>query len=75
MYYAPKEHGPPHIHVYYQDMNAVMRIADCEIIKGRLPARQRHLVTAWIEIHREELYANWKLCMNSEKPFKIKPLT
>ena len=28
MYYAPKEHNPPHIHVYYQDMAAVMNIED-----------------------------------------------
>jgi hypothetical protein len=74
MYYAPKEHGPPHIHVYYQDYVAVIRIADCEITRGKLPAKQKRLVNAWIEIHREELLADWKLCMSGEKPFKIKPL-
>ena len=74
MYYAPKEHNPPHIHVYYQNMNAVITIATCEVAKGRLPAKQLRLVNAWIEIHREELLANWKLCTNGEKPFKINPL-
>lgn len=74
MYYAPKEHGPPHIHVYFQDKVAVMNISDCEITKGKLPAKQRRLISAWIEIHREELLANQKLCQNGKKPFKIQPL-
>ncbi|MDR3132832.1 MAG: DUF4160 domain-containing protein [Prevotellaceae bacterium] len=24
MFYAPKEHNPPHIHVYYQDAKAAV---------------------------------------------------
>ena len=74
MYYSPKEHGPPHIHVYYQGLVAVVNIANCQITKGKLPNRQSRLVTAWIEIHREELLADWDLCQNGEKPFKINPL-
>jgi hypothetical protein len=74
MYYAPKEHGPAHIHVYYQNLTASINIANCEVIKGSLPAKQIRLVNAWIEIHREELIADWKLCQNGEKPFKIEPL-
>ena len=30
MYYAPKEHNPPHIHSYYQDYKATFRIIDGE---------------------------------------------
>ena len=26
MYYAPKEHNQPHIHVYFQDFTAVINI-------------------------------------------------
>ena len=74
MYYAPKEHNPPHIHVYYQDFTAVINITDPDLIKGELPSRQLRLVVAWIEIHREDLFANWKLCQNGEKPFSIEPL-
>jgi len=74
MYYAPKEHNPPHIHVYYQQYNAVINIATCIVSRGNLPARQLRLVNAWIEIHRKELLANWKLCQNGERPFKINPL-
>ncbi len=44
------------------------------ILTGELPSKQRKMVEAWIEIHRDELYADWKLCQNGEKPFKIDPL-
>lgn len=43
-------------------------------MQGSLPAKQLRLVMAWIEIHSEELLANWALCQNVEKPFKIEPL-
>ncbi len=74
MYYAPKEHNPPHIHVYYQDMKASFGLIEGELIDGKLPKKQSKLIEAWIEIHREELLANWELCQNGEKPFLIEPL-
>jgi hypothetical protein len=74
MYFAPKEHNPPHIHVFYQDLKSVIDINTCEILEGQIPPRQLRLVSAWIEIHKEELLANWKLCQNGEKPFSIEPL-
>ena len=74
MYFAPKEHNPPHIHVYYQDLKSIIDINTCEILEGQIPSRQLRLVLAWIEIHNEELLANWKLCQNGEKPFAIEPL-
>ncbi len=74
MYFAPKEHNPPHIHAYYQNKTASFDIQKAELINGDLPAKQLKLVNAWIEIHREELLANWELCQNGELPFKIEPL-
>jgi len=74
MYYGPKEHNPPHIHVYYQDFVSVINIESCDLTDGQLPSRQLRMVVAWIEIHREELMADWKLCQNGEKPFSIEPL-
>ncbi len=46
MYYAPKEHNPPHIHVYYQDYKAIVNILNCELMEGELPTRQVRLVLA-----------------------------
>ena len=74
MYYAPVEHNPPHIHAYYQDFKALISIISQEVIDGEIPAKQLRLVNAWIEIHREELMANWILCQNGEKPYAIEPL-
>lgn len=74
MYYAPKEHNPPHIHAVYQGDEAVLRISDGEITQGAIPGKQIKLVQAWIEIHRDELIADWELCQNGEKPFPIEPL-
>lgn len=71
MYYAPKEHNPPHIHAYYQEYKAVVGIFDCEIIQGKLPAKQIRLIQAWIEIHRDELLADWELCRMEKNRFKL----
>jgi len=74
MYFAPKEHNPPHIHVYYQDERASINIENGEILNGTFPSKQYRLIQAWIEIHKDELFADWYLCQNGEKPFKIEPL-
>lgn len=74
MYYAPKEHNPPHIHVYYQDFISVIDIQTFELMQGDIPPKQLRLVLAWIEIHKDELIADWELCQNGEKPFSIEPL-
>jgi hypothetical protein len=44
------------------------------LTQGKLPTKQLRLVTAWIELHRDELMADWQLCQNGEKPFTIEPL-
>jgi hypothetical protein len=74
MYCSPGEHNPPHIHVYYQDDNAIVSIPDGEILSGEIPNRKLRLVQAWVELHSEELMANWKLVTNGELPFKVDPL-
>ncbi len=74
MYYAPREHNPAHIHAYYQDFKAVLNIHTCELMEGELPTKQLRLVCAWIEIHQDELIADWALCQNGDRPFSIDPL-
>ena len=29
---------------------------------------------AWIEIHKDELMADWDLAVNGQQPYKIEPL-
>lgn len=67
------KHNKPHIHAEYQGQRIVISF-DCEIIEGELVAKRLRLVMAWIEIHREELEANWKLLSDGEGYFKIDPL-
>ena len=74
MYMAPKEHNPPHIHVYYQDFSAIIDIERGEVMDGSLPRKQLRLVLAWVELRKEELLADWRLAQNGELPLPIEPL-
>ena len=74
MYCAPKEHNPPHIHIYYQNYKAIVDIQKAELISGEFPSNKLKLVLAWVELRKEELLANWQLAQNGELPFKIEPL-
>lgn len=39
-----------------------------------MPKRQINFITAWTEIHKDELIANWELAINEEPLYKIEPL-
>ena len=69
-----KRHKRPHIHVRYQEDEAVIAIPDGEVLEGTLPPGKMRLVQAWVEIHREDLMADWQLAVDGEQPFKIEPL-
>ena len=44
------------------------------MIEGSIKPNKRKLVEAWIEIHQEELMADWDLAINGNSIFKIEPL-
>lgn len=69
-----KQHKLPHIHAEFAGERAVFNIVDGELISGSIPSKKTRLVQAWIEIHREELMADWQLAVNDEDVFKIEPL-
>jgi hypothetical protein len=48
---------------------------DGELLEGSIPASKMKLVQAWMEIHRDDLAANWKLLSSGEQYFKIEPLS
>lgn len=64
----------PFIFARCQGNEAAISISDNQIIFGDLPSPKRHLVHAWVEIHREELVANWELGRNTGEFFRIDPL-
>ncbi|MBM3135795.1 MAG: DUF4160 domain-containing protein [Chloroflexi bacterium] len=75
MYYFDKRrHHLPHIHVRYQDQEAVIAIPGGEVLEGALNAGKLKLVQAWIEIHQDELMANWELAREGQSVFRIDPL-
>lgn len=67
------KHHLPHIHVICSDKESVFTL-DGEQIDGEIPSNKKKLVEAWIEIHREDLEANWKLLNEGEQAFRIEPL-
>ena len=73
-FYDNKRHARPHIHAEYGDHVASIAIDDGEILSGSLPPSKMKLVQAWIEIHIEDLMADWKLAVEGEPGFKIDPL-
>lgn len=68
------EHNAPHIHVFYQDHEAVFGIPSADLLAGNFPKNKRRLVEAWVEIHADELMANWKLAVQGRDLFRIDPL-
>jgi hypothetical protein len=69
-----KQHQMPHIHAKYQDNDVVVAIPNGEILEGSIPNSKMKLLQAWIELHKDELIANWQLEVSGQLPYKIEPL-
>ncbi|MDR2515654.1 MAG: DUF4160 domain-containing protein [Christensenellaceae bacterium] len=67
------DHLPPHFHAEYSGQKVVYDFSGKEI-EGKLPPVQRHLVQAWVDLHKAELEANWELAKDREELFRIEPL-
>lgn len=73
-YFDHQRHQAPHIYVRYQEQEVVISIPDGEILEGKLKGNKMKLVQAWIEIHKDELMADWELANQGEAIFRIDPL-
>ncbi len=72
MYYT--DHALPHFHAKYGGQRISVAIEDARILSGDFPGRARDLVFEWLELHRDELLADWEL-VRARKPLrKIDPL-
>jgi hypothetical protein len=75
MYFADNtRHKMPHIHVKYQESEIVLALPTGDTLEGSIPTNRLKLVQAWIEIHRDELMADWELAASGQQPYKIEPL-
>jgi len=73
-WYDNKEHKLPHIHVHYQDHRAVFDIKDAKLLDGSLPKNKQKMIEVWMDLHKEELLADWELAIDGGELFKIDPL-
>ena len=73
-FYDDKKHSEPHIHAEYAEYQVSIAIKNGQVLEGSLPTSKMKLVQAWIEIHRDNLLADWKLAVEGETVFKIDPL-
>ena len=67
------KHNSPHIHAEYAGQEVVVSL-DGEVMEGAIPNNKMKLLVAWIELHKDELEANWKILSEGEQFFKIEPL-
>lgn len=72
MNWADRE--PPHFHARYSGYKASY-ILDGRRSAGTMPVRQERMILAWLEIHRDELMANWELARDNQQLFRIDPLS
>jgi hypothetical protein len=73
-YFDNRRHHQPHIHVQCSDEEAVISIPDGNVIEGSLRPAKLKLVQVWVEIHQDELMADWTRAVAGESLFKIEPL-
>lgn len=69
-----KQHHVPHIHVKYQEHEVVVSIPEGDVLEGNIPKQKMKLLQAWIELHKDELEADWELAASGQQPYKIEPL-
>ena len=68
------DHNPPHFHAIYGEYEAIISLANFEIIRGELPPKAISLVQEWAKIHSKELVENWNRIIRNEKLNLIAPL-
>ncbi|MFZ4526261.1 MAG: DUF4160 domain-containing protein [Chlorobium sp.] len=69
-----QQHHAPYFHAEYAEFTAVIAIEGGDVLEGDLPRNKMKLVQAWLEIHRDEIMADWSLAVRGLPVQKIKPL-
>ncbi|MBF0491281.1 MAG: DUF4160 domain-containing protein [Deltaproteobacteria bacterium] len=68
------KHHLPHVHIRYQEQEAVFSIETGDLLEGNLRSNKKKLVEAWIELRREDLLTDWQLAVQGHPIFNIEPL-
>lgn len=67
------QHKLPHIHAEFSGEEVVVAL-DGTVLEGAIPRNKMKLLLAWMEIHHDELEANWTLLSAGDQFFRIEPL-
>ena len=67
------KHNLPHVHAEFSGDEVVVALGGT-VLEGSIPKNKMKLLLAWMEIHHDELVANWTLLSNGEQFFRIDPL-
>lgn len=67
-------HHTPHVHARYQESKASVAIDDGRVLAGELPPAKLRMLRVWMDIHRDELMADWEVSKAGDEPFRIRPL-
>lgn len=67
-------HHTPHIHAYYQGAGIAMDFEGNILANDNFPPKKIRMLQTWIDIHCEDLIANWDIWNNDGEYFKIDPL-
>jgi len=73
-FFDNRQHRLPHIHVRFQGREVVLSIPNGDVLEGEIRGNKLKLVQAWVEIHQDELMADWELASQGESVFQIDPL-
>lgn len=68
------QHNRPHIHVRYAEYEASVDIKTGERLAGDFPRKKLNLLQTWMDLHQDELMANWEAACEGEQTTKIEPL-
>jgi len=66
-----EDHNPPHVHAFYGEFKALVRIGDGAIIRGSLPRTQANLVKSWVLLRQAELMENWQHAQTDGRCFRV----
>jgi hypothetical protein len=73
MYWDEGDHPVPHFHAEYAGEYASIAI-DGTVLGGSVPPRTLKLIQDWIQLHQQELTANWERARSHEPLARIDPL-
>lgn len=67
------DHAPAHFHAWYGDYKVTVSIRD-GVVTGKMPGRALRMILEWLELHRDELLADWEKAQQGTPLDKIEPL-